>query len=84
MHAQIKTLTLAPCFLLMHGFTSHNNVTKGKQTKKGKIRNLNSIREPDHRKKVEVVYTCRYTSEHLIPNSVMGIGINCPLVYLQM
>ena len=34
----------------------------------------------------EVTYTWRYTSGHLIPNSVMGIdpapevGIKCPLV----
>ena len=47
---------------------------KSKQTSLRK--KLSSIR--DHRKKNretrEVAYTCRYTSEHLIPNSVLVLG----------
>ena len=45
---------------------------------KEKLGILSSIR--DHRKKRsrdtrEVAYTCRYTSEHLIPNSVLVLGV---------
>ena len=64
----------------MRGFTSHNNVTKKVNKCQEKLGMLSSIR--DHRKKSrktrEVAYTCRYTSEHLIPNSVLvlGIGLN--------
>ena len=48
---------------------------------------LSSIK--DHRKKSretrEVAYTCRYISGHLIPihKTKTGLGIKCPLVYLQ-
>ena len=57
---------------------------------KEKLEILSSIR--DHRKKREtreVAYTCRYTGEYLIPNSVYTktkteLGIKCSLVYLQV
>ena len=43
---------------------------------KEKLEILSSIR--DHRKKSretrEVAYTCRYTSEHLIPNPFAGVA----------
>ena len=46
---------------------------------KEKLEILSSIR--DHKKTSretrEVAYTSRYTSEHLIPNSVLVLGIDC-------
>ena len=63
----------------MRGFTSHSNVTKkvNKQVK-GKLEILSSIRviEKKSRETREVAYTSRYTSEHLIPNSVLVLGID--------
>ena len=59
----------------------------------GKRRNFTVNRDHSNKNKetAMVTYTCRYSSEHLIPNpssrsdmTELAIGIKCPLEYLQV